>query len=82
MSAKEGHQTSGGLSWLYAAPGLNRRGSQSNNRIAIGALICVKELPTELLDEILRGCQIGKAPAVEHLSLFKNCMSVMWLNMS
>jgi hypothetical protein len=40
------------------------------------------ELPIELFDEILSGCQIGKAPAVEDLVLPINRTSVMWLNVS
>ena len=40
------------------------------------------QLPTELFDEILSGCQIGKASAVEDLPLPSNRTSVMWLNVS
>jgi hypothetical protein len=39
------------------------------------------ELSTELFDEVMSRCQIGKAPAVKDLPLPNDRTSVMWLNM-
>jgi hypothetical protein len=54
----------------------------ANNHVGREPLRALAEFSTELFDEILSGCQIGKAPAVEDLLLPINRTSVTRLNMS